>query len=109
MLLIIFTLVYDCSIGPVCYCLVTELPSSRLRQKTVALARCVYLTLSIVMNVLVPYMLGDWNWGPRAGFFFGGGCVLSVVWIYCRLPETKNKTVEEIDNIFERLDGRLFT
>ncbi|KAL9052353.1 MAG: hypothetical protein Q9162_005445 [Coniocarpon cinnabarinum] len=56
--LIAFTLVYDCTIGPVCYCLVGELPSSRLKQKTVPIARCVYLLLSIILNFLIPPMLG---------------------------------------------------
>ena len=103
-------LIYDCTVGPVCYCLVTELPSSRLRQKTVALARCVYLVLSVVNNILVPYMLGDgpddWNWGPLAGFFFGAGCLLAAVWVWKRLPETKGKSTEEIDGVFEGLAGR---
>ena len=106
-LLIAFTLVYDCTVGPVCYCLVGELPSSRLKQKTVPLARCVYLVLSIVMNILVPRMLGndadEWHWGSKSGFFFGGGCLLALLWTYFRLPETKNKSVQEIDGIFERL------
>jgi hypothetical protein len=38
-LLIIFTFVYDISIGPVCYSLVAEIGSTRLRSKTVVLAR----------------------------------------------------------------------
>ena len=106
-MLICFTLFYDCTVGPVCYCVVTELPSSRLKQKTVAFARCIYLTLSIIANVLVPLLLGDlkgeWNWGPKSGFLFGGGCVLSLLWVWFRLPETKDRSTEEIDNIFEEM------
>ena len=37
-LLYIFTFTYDATVGPVCYCLVTEIPSTRMRIKTVALA-----------------------------------------------------------------------
>lgn len=59
------------------------------------------------MNILVPRMLGDgrneWDWGAKSGFFFGGGCVLALIWTWFRLPETKGKTVEEVDHVFERL------
>lgn len=41
-LLLVLTLVYDVAVGPVCYSLVAELPSTRLRIKTVVLARNAY-------------------------------------------------------------------
>lgn len=34
-LLLIYTAVYDATVGPVCYTLVSEIPSTRLRAKTV--------------------------------------------------------------------------
>ena len=41
-LLLVLTFAYDITVGPVCYSLVAELPSTRLRVKTVVLARNVY-------------------------------------------------------------------
>lgn len=41
-LLLILTFIYDITVGPVCYSLVAELPSTRLRIKTVVLSRNVY-------------------------------------------------------------------
>jgi len=38
----IFTFLYDLTVGPVCYCLVAEVSSIRLRQKTIVLARNFY-------------------------------------------------------------------
>ncbi|KAJ4006991.1 hypothetical protein NW766_010399 [Fusarium irregulare] len=38
-IIIAMTFVYDMTIGPVCYIVVAEIPSTRLRVKTVALAR----------------------------------------------------------------------
>lgn len=35
--LLIFTFLYDFTVGPVCYCLVAEISSTRLRAKTVVL------------------------------------------------------------------------
>ena len=41
-LLLIYTFVYDFTIGPVCYSLVSEIPSTRLKIKTVVIARSIY-------------------------------------------------------------------
>ncbi len=41
-LLLILTFCYDITVGPVCYSLVAELPSTRLRIKSVVLSRNVY-------------------------------------------------------------------
>ena len=45
-LLLILTFLYDITVGPVCYALVAELPSTRLRIKTVVLSRNVYNGMS---------------------------------------------------------------
>ena len=41
-LLLVLTFCYDITVGPVCYSLVAELPSTRLRIKSVVLSRNVY-------------------------------------------------------------------
>lgn len=56
-LLLIYTFVYDFTIGPVCYSLVAEMPSTRLRQKTVVLSRNFYNFWGIINNIWTPYML----------------------------------------------------
>jgi SP family general alpha glucoside:H+ symporter-like MFS transporter len=90
-MLLIFTFVYDATVGPVCYSLVAEMASTRLRQKTVVLARNWYNIGSIINNVLTPRMLNRsaWNWGAKSGFFYAGTCFLSLVWSYFRLPEPR--------------------
>lgn len=102
-MLIIFTFVYDASVGPVCYCLVAEIPSSRLRQKTVVLARNWYNIGSIIGNIMTPRMLNPsaWNWGAKSAFFWAGTCALCLVWTYFRLPEPKGRTYGELDILFE--------
>jgi len=66
-LLIVFSFLYQFTVGPVCYCLVAEIPSTRLRAKTVVLARNAYNIIGIVNNILVPRMLSpiEWNLGPK--------------------------------------------
>jgi SP family general alpha glucoside:H+ symporter-like MFS transporter len=103
-MLLVYTFIYDSTVGPVCYSLVSELSSTRLRTKTVVLARNSYNMLSIVNNVIIPYMLNPqaWNWAGKAGFFWGCICLTVVVWSFFRLPEPKGRTYGELDVLFER-------
>ena len=103
-MLLIFTFVYDSTVGPVCYSLVAELSSTRLRTKSVVMARSVYNIGSIISNIITPRMLAidGWNWGAKSGFFFAGTTFLCAVWIYFRLPEPKGRTYGDLDILFER-------
>ncbi|KAL2059988.1 hypothetical protein VTL71DRAFT_9810 [Oculimacula yallundae] len=110
-LLMVYTFVYDLTVGPVCYCLVAEIPSTRLKIKTVVLARNFYNMGGIINSALVPAMLGvnAWNWGPKSGLFWAGCCSLLWVWSYFRLPEPKGRTYGELDVLFEhKVSARKF-
>lgn len=103
-LLMVHTLVYDSSIGPVCYSLVSELSSTRLRTKSVVVARNLYSCVCIVTSVLTPRMLNPsaWNWGAKTGFLWAGMCLLASIWTYFRLPEPKGRTYAELEILFEQ-------
>ena len=58
--------VYGFSVGPVVYILVGELPSTRLRAKSVVLARNCYNVVNIPFINIITYRQLDvnaWNWG----------------------------------------------
>lgn len=103
-MLLIYTFVYDISVGPVCYSLVAEIPSTRLKTKSIVIARNAYNVAGIVNGVIVPYMLNPtaWNWRGKAGFFWAGMCFLCLLWTYFRLPEPKGRTYGELDILFEK-------
>lgn len=90
------------TIGPIIYTIVTEIPSSNLRNKSVALARAVYNIATLIYGQLVPHMVQNatWGWGAKSGFFYGGMMGLGLVWAFFRLPETKNRTFGEVDILF---------
>jgi SP family general alpha glucoside:H+ symporter-like MFS transporter len=94
-LLLVYTFTYDITVGPVCYSLVAEIPSTRLKTKSIVLARNVYNVMGIINGVIVPYMLNPtaWNWKGKAGFFWAGMCFLCWLWTYFRLPEPRGRTV----------------
>ncbi|KAI5269824.1 putative sphingosine-1-phosphate lyase [Aureobasidium subglaciale] len=49
-LLLLYVFVYDITIGPLTYSFVSEISSTRLRQKTMVLARNAYLVANIISN-----------------------------------------------------------
>ncbi|CAM1505990.1 Fc.00g116270.m01.CDS01 [Cosmosporella sp. VM-42] len=104
-LMMMFVFVYDLTVGPVCYCLVAEMPSTRLRIKTVVLARNAYLLASLVANFLNPPILNPsaWNLRGKGGFIWAGICFCILSWSYFRLPETEGRSVAELDILFEKM------
>ncbi|KAK5106520.1 hypothetical protein LTS08_000639 [Lithohypha guttulata] len=101
--LLVYTLVYNCTVGPVCYALVSEIPSTRAKVKTVVLARNVYNLGGIINNIIVPRMLSptDWNWAGKSGFFFAGLTAILAAFMFFMLPECKGRTYAELDILFE--------
>ncbi|QBZ55491.1 hypothetical protein PoMZ_00389 [Pyricularia oryzae] len=102
-LIITMLFLFQLSVGPSCYCLVAEIPSTRLRVKTVALARATYNLAGFITNALMPPMIGknDWAWGAKAAFFWAGIDVIFLCWVFFRLPEPFGLTYSEIDLLFE--------
>jgi SP family general alpha glucoside:H+ symporter-like MFS transporter len=110
-MMIIWLLVYYLTVGPICYAIITEVSSTRLRSKSVCLSRIAYYIAQIVCNVINPYMLnptaGDWK--GKTGFVWGGCAFAFFVWTFFRLPETKGRTFEELDILFmKRVSARDF-
>lgn len=56
-LLVISTLINMITIGPVCYPIVAETPSGKLRYKTISIGRFVYNLTGIFSNSVTPRML----------------------------------------------------
>ncbi|KAI0385631.1 sugar transporter [Hypomontagnella monticulosa] len=100
------------SIGPVVYTIVSEIPSTRLRAKSIILARNAYNAINIAFINIVSYrQLSpiEWNWGPKAAFFWAGTNIIFTTWIFFRLPETKGRTYAELDILFEnKIPARKF-
>lgn len=103
-LMLACTLAYDLTLGPLCYVLLAEVSSVRLRGATVALSTVSCFIWSIVFAVAIPYAMDvdEANWGGKLGFLFAGTTLLCLVYCYFFLPETKGRTFEELDILFQR-------
>ncbi|KAI5456949.1 general substrate transporter [Mariannaea sp. PMI_226] len=95
---------YYMTVGPVCYAIISEVSSTRLRNKSICISRIAYYIAQIICNVVNPYMLNPTagNWRGKTGFFWGGCAFVFFIWTFFRLPETKDKTFEELDILFAR-------
>lgn len=102
-MLILYGPIYNTMMGPVCFALIPELSSGRLRVKTLAFARFVYVCCGTVCGIITPYQVNStaWNWGPKTGFFWGSVSIMVTTAVYFLVPETKGRTYAELDVLFE--------
>ncbi|KAF4953080.1 hypothetical protein FGADI_6230 [Fusarium gaditjirri] len=100
----IWTFVYQMTVGPICFVVISEISATRLREKTIAVATAVQAAASVVFTIVMPLMLNtdEANWGSKTAFLFGGISLVCLVWCYFRLPESQGRTFEELDILFQR-------
>lgn len=103
-LMLVCNFVYDVTIGPYCFVLLAEVSSAKLRGMTIALATVTCHIVSIVFAVAIPYAMNEdeGNWRGKIGFLFAGLGVLCTLYCFFCMPETKGRTFEELDVMFER-------
>ncbi|KAK7511337.1 general substrate transporter [Phyllosticta citriasiana] len=102
---------YYLSIGPICYAIISETSSAKLRTKSVCLARIAYYVVSIGCATAEPYMVNptEFNLKGKTAFVWATTGFLGAIWAFFRLPETRDRTYEELDIMFARkLSARKF-
>lgn len=107
----IWTFAYQMTVGPICFVLICEVSSTRLRGRTIAIATAVQSLFGIVFTIGMPYMLSsdEGNWKGKAGYLFGAISAACLGWCWFRLPETSGRTFQELDIIFEhKISARKF-
>ena len=78
-----------------------EIPSQRLRSYTFGLAAAIGFLGAWITTFTAPYFINpeSLNWGPRYGYIWFPSCVIGALWVFFFLPETKGRTLEEIDEM----------
>lgn len=78
-----------------------EIPSQRLRSYTFGLASAAGFFFAWLTTFTAPYFINpaSLNWGPKYGYIWFPSCILGVLWVFFFLPETKGRTLEEIDEM----------
>lgn len=103
-LLMCWPLITSMTVGSVAFAIVSEVGSTRLRAKTIAVARNSWNLLNIIFGVVMPYLINPDAAGlqGKAAFIFVFLGALCFVYVVFRLPETKHRTFEELDILFLR-------
>ena len=101
-LLIWNNILYHITLGPVCFTIVTEIPSVRLRNRTIAFGRSCYLAFAIAANFLQTAMLNPtaWDLKGKGAFIWCLTCAAATLWTYYRLPETRGRLPAEVNILF---------
>jgi len=111
-MMLLWLFVYYMTVGPICYAIIGEISSTRLRNKSISLSRSAYYVGQIICNVINPYMLNptEGDWKGKTGFFWGGCSFVFFVWTWFRLPESKDRSFEELDLLFaQKVKARDFS
>jgi hypothetical protein len=99
----LFIIVFGASYAPLGWALPSEVFTTASRSKAVALATCVNWLSNFVMELGTPPMME--TQGYKTYIFFTVMCFLAGVWALLLVPETKEKTLEEIDHEFGDVHG----
>ena len=101
-LILIFILIYiasfAASLGPVTWVFVAEIYPNRLRSEAMSVA-VVFLWIAVfIVSLSFPYMLNVLG-GGTAFLVFGFMCIIYLGFLITKVPETKGKSLEELEKI----------
>ncbi|CAO1638287.1 unnamed protein product [Parajaminaea phylloscopi] len=104
-LIFCFMLVFGGTWAPVPWVQSPELFPSTLRAKGTALATCSIWINNFIIGLISPKLI-DTMHGAGAFIFFAIFGAISFVWVLFFVPETKGKTLEDIDDLFNDSKGK---
>ena len=96
--LALFVIGYQVGFGPISWIMVSEVAPLRARGTLVGVATTVNFAGNILAGQLVPVMLGSMR-HAAVWLVFLAVTLLSLVFIRYRVPETKGRTLEDIEKL----------
>ncbi|MEX2412000.1 MAG: D-xylose transporter XylE, partial [Candidatus Paceibacterota bacterium] len=97
--IIIYTASFMMSWGPICWVLIAEIFPNKIRGKAVAIAVAAQWAANYFISSTYPFMM-EFSGGLTYGFY-GLMSVLSLIFVWKMVPETKGKTLEEMDELWK--------
>jgi len=107
----IYNFFYCGTISPYAWTVGAEITSQRLRSYTIGVGSAINFLLAWAITFSAPYFinLANLNWGAKYGWIWFASCFIMAAWMFFFLPETKDRTLEELDELFEaQLPARKF-
>lgn len=99
---IAFIYVYDInfsySFAPIGWVLPSEIFGLGGRARAMSVTTSATWMCNFVIGLVTPDMLAAWGWGTYV--FFAGFCLLALAFTYFFVPETRGKSLEDMDEVF---------
>ncbi|KAL1887846.1 Plasma membrane low glucose sensor [Sporothrix stenoceras] len=98
----VWAFAYQFTVGTVGFPLLLEVPALRMRARTQAVANIAMSVTQWVIGFTFPYLFNPdaANLSGKVGFIYAGLTVLGFLFSFWFLPETKNRSVAELDALF---------
>lgn len=96
----LYNFFYAGTIAAVSYVIGSEIGTAALREKTMAFTTAISIVAAFIVAFSIPYILDDI--GANIGWVFGAMATIVTIYTYFCVPETKNRSLEELDELFER-------
>lgn len=98
--IIIYTASFMMSWGPICWVLISEIFPNKIRGRAVAIAVAAQWASNYFISSTYPAMM-EFS-GGMTYTFYGLMSVLSFLFVWKMVPETKGKSLEEIENVWQK-------
>ncbi len=98
--IIIYTASFMMSWGPICWVLISEIFPNKIRGQAVAIAVAAQWTANYLISSTYPAMM-EFSGGMTYGFY-GLMAVLSALFVWKMVPETKGKSLEEMESLWHK-------
>jgi MFS transporter, SP family, xylose:H+ symportor len=96
--MIIYTASFMMSWGPICWVLIAEIFPNKIRGKAIAIAVAAQWIANFLVSSTFPALKSFSEGGTY--ILYGVMSVLSFVFVWILVPETKGKTLEEIEKVW---------
>lgn len=98
--IIIYTASFMMSWGPICWVLIAEIFPNKIRGQAVAIAVAAQWFANYLISSTYPPMM-EFSGGLTYGFY-GLMAVLSALFVWKMVPETKGKTLEDMEKLWKK-------
>jgi hypothetical protein len=103
-LVFIFMITFNLGWGPTVWVVCSEISTGRNRSKLMTISTCCNWFFNWLVSFTFPYLFNAdaANLNTKVGFLYGSLMVGAVIWVYFLLPETAGRSLEDIDEMFNK-------
>ena len=98
--IIVYAAFFMMSWGPICWVLISEIFPNTIRGKAVAIAVAFQWIFNYIVSSTFPPL---YDFSPMIAYgLYGAMCVLAALFVWKWVPETKGKTLEEMNKLWKK-------